>query len=121
MILVNLLSMRVALCVVILVGRVTEGLRPILYNELINSVVALCSCGISKSLLKSPQTKTFFLLLILLYSSENFSLNVLIQDQGFLYMQLTNMFFYFSISISAMMHSMILSITNDLLLEDLLL
>ena len=52
MTLVNMLSINVALFVVILVGRVIEGYKPILYIKLINSVVLLFSCGLSKSILK---------------------------------------------------------------------
>ena len=43
----KILSINVALCVVILVGRVIEGYRLVLYIELMNSVVV----NISKSIL----------------------------------------------------------------------
>ena len=64
-----MLSISVAPCVVILVGLVIEGYRLALYILLMDSAVGLFSNVLNRSILKSPQTKSIFLLFMSAYSS----------------------------------------------------
>lgn len=100
--LVNMLSIRVALWEGILLGLVISGNKLILNIALINSSVALCLSGFNKSKLKSPRTSISFLFVVAKILPITF-LKISMLDPA-LYTQLTILFFFFSRQISLICH-----------------
>lgn len=79
---------------------ISSPLTTLLSIKLANrySVVVLCTIGFGKSILKSLQTNNIFFLFMTLYSPENISLNVSIQDPSVLYTQFIkdlNLYYFF--------------------------